>query len=143
MSAGEQRAAVERIAELAHEAINYQETADSSLSFTYAWLLAAKDKLIIARTSAINEMHKIDQMLQTFREILVGSNSIEALQAVSQFELARERLHQYIGMLKYQIEKIEAMATVVHLGTGSEHFAEVKAAMTRGLEHLQEYNRGL
>jgi hypothetical protein len=143
MSAEQQRAAVRRIAELAGEAINHQETVDNNLTFALSWLLAAKDKLILARTSAIHEMHKIDQMLETFRGILVGTTSVEALQAMAQFEMARERLHQYIGMLKYQIEKVEAMATVIQIGTSSEHFAEVKAAMTRGLEHLQEYNRGL
>jgi len=143
MSADELSRLVLELAAIGQEALTQASVTGERTEDAVSALRHASDRLQVARDHAMVHVNDLDEMIAKAKLLLEGSQNIEALQVLSNLELARQKMHNFWIMVKYQVEKIDSVAAVVEMGKASEDFRESRQAFNQAVASLTEYSKGL
>lgn len=143
MSASEMRQQINEIGAIALHAIANAEEAANAAKMAIMFIKHVSDKLSESRNSALRHAQKLDEMLHILRQVTRGTENMDALIALSQYEAARERMVKYTQLLKYQIEKIDAIIAVLQLGVAQEELVQARTAFLSGTEALSSFGSSL
>lgn len=135
---------VRSILQNATEVSDYGLILDHNMDEAAQYLRVVSDRLTMAYNNALVYVNAMDEIIAKMRTVISGgTTSLNAVQALGNFEATREHMDRFRVRVKLHIEKVDALRTVLQLGVSSQDLKDSKQSFLSGVEALRNYLNGI
>lgn len=121
------------------QAIDQGEIAFNKTDEAAGLLKVISEALTTAYTFAVANVNSTDELVLKLKLVLTGTGNLEVMQAVGNFEIAREKMAEHARALRTLQNTVDAVRTSLALGTAGQTGKDSKAAFLAGVEQLRYY----